>query len=117
MSKSPKTSAKSKVRSLKEIEREQKKLDEEKALAKAAAAENFLAKKFAVKGQSKEQAEYLKPYNDIIQNAHNKIREIENKAQEEIKELRSKAVNFIEEKYKSDPNKDKLPKIFQTTFK
>jgi hypothetical protein len=117
MSKTPKTSAKPKVRSLKEIEREQKKLDEEKALARVAEAEKFLARKFVVKGQSKEQAEYLKPYNDIIQNAQKKIQEIENKAHEEIKELRGKAIQFIGEKYKSDPNKDKLPKIFQTTFK
>jgi uncharacterized membrane protein len=116
MMKTPKTPAKPKVRSLKEIEREQKKLDEEKALARAAAAEKFLAKGFATKGLPKEQADPLKPYNDIIQNAQKKIKEIESRAQEEIKELRGKAINFIGEKYKNDPNKDKLPKIFHTTF-
>jgi hypothetical protein len=116
MTKTPETPSKPKVRSLKEIEREQKKLDEEKALARAAAAEKFLAKGLAAKGPAKEQADHLKPYNEIIQNAQKKIKEIECRAREEIKELRGKAINSIGEKYKNDPNKDKLPKIFHTTF-
>jgi hypothetical protein len=64
-------------------------------------------------GSEKGESEIIKPYRDYAIKVQSEIKAKEG----EIFKLKADAVKRIREKYKADPNKDKMPEDIQNLFK
>jgi len=101
--------AKKRVRTLKELEKAEAKInaeiEKERKLRIQKSADTILKRI----GSIKETSDAIKPYIEFTQKTQAEIKA----EQEKILEMKVEAVKKIHERYKKDPDKDKLPENIQ----